>query len=84
MQVFEENVTLADNETIRKYAERRLRELQERTETASYTRRYMPEVYPDDAVSLSYSDLEGLFTIESQSITLGTSGRTKEDIKRTI
>lgn len=84
VQVFEENVTLADNETIRKYAERRLRELQERTETASYTRRYMPEVYPDDAVSLSYSDLEGLFTIESQSITLGTSGRTKEDVKRTI
>lgn len=84
VQVFEENVTLADNETIRKYAERRLRELQERTETASYTRRYMPEVYPGDAVRLNYKDLMGLYTIESQSITLGTSARTQEAVKRTI
>ena len=84
VQVFEENVTLSDNETIRKYAERRLTELQARTETASYTRRYMPDVLVGDNVRLDYGSLSGLFTVESQTITLGTAARTQEAVKRTI
>lgn len=84
VQVFEENVSLADNETIRSYAVRRLKELQERSETASYTRWYMPDVYPGDAVQHNYKDLMGVFIVGSQSITLTTAGHTREDVKRAI
>lgn len=84
VQVYEENVTLSDNETIRTYAKRRLTELQARTETASYTRWYMPDVLVGDNVRLDYGVLSGLFRIESQTITLGAAARTQEAVKRTI
>lgn len=84
VQAAEDGVTLADNEGLPQYAKRRLAELQQRTETAAYTRRFLPEVNVDDAVLLNYDGLQGLFTVESQSIALTTSGQTQENVKRTI
>lgn len=84
IQSVEENVQLSENENIRQYAARRLKELQVRTETVSYTRRYMPEINVGDAIRLNYNGLNGVYEVMSQSITLGTSARTQEEVKRTI
>lgn len=84
VQEAEDNVTLADNEGLIQYSKRRLKELQQRTETAAYTRRFLPEVNVDDCVRINYDELQGLFMVESQSIALTTSGQTQENVKRTI
>ena len=80
----EENPALAEDELLSEYAHRRLGELQELSETASYTRRYLPGVNVDDVIRLGYSDLNGDFTITSQSITLGKNITTSETVKRSM
>ena len=84
VQAVEDNVTLNDTESINQYAIRRLKELQQRTETASYTRRYLPDLNVEDIIRLNYKDLQGTFTVESQNITLGTAAKTQEEVKRYI
>ena len=84
VQATEDNVTLAETESITQYAKRRLKELQAKTETASYTRRYLPDVNVGDAVRLNYPDLQGVYKVQSQNIALGTAARTQEEVKRTI
>lgn len=78
----ETSCDLADNETIEQYALRRLKELQKTEKTASYDRRFMPNVYPGDAVRLHYpaQSLDGVFTVSSQSIDLSYAARTSEEI----
>ena len=78
----ETSCDLADNETIEQYAFRRLKELQKTEKTASYDRRFMPDVYPSDIVRLHYpaQGLDGNFTVRSQSIDLGYAARTSEEI----
>ena len=84
IQVIEDNVVLSENDNITQYAKRRLKELQIRTETASYTRRYIPDLFVGDAVRLNYDDLKGIYVISSQTINLGVSGRTSEEAKREV
>ena len=80
----EQSVNLADNESIEGYALRKLREAQNVEKTATYTRRYLPGVLPGDLVQLKYpvQNLEGLFMIENQTITLGHAARTNEGVKK--
>lgn len=75
-----EECTLAAGETAAAYAQRRLKELQRVRQTASYTRRYVPEVMPGDIVGLNYPEqgLTGNYGAQSQSITLGYGARTAE------
>ena len=71
-------------ESIAEYAERRLKELQAIAITASYDRRYHPEIVPYDLVRLHYpkQGLDGLFLVTSQRIELGYSARTNEEVKK--
>ena len=73
---------LADNETIEQYAYRRLKEEQKVEKTASYNRRFMPNVTAGDLIRLHYpeQDLDGLFEVTSQNIELSFSARTSEEI----
>lgn len=76
----ETDCDISSGESIGAYAKRRLKELQTVQKEISYDRRYVPEVYPGDVVTLHYPEQElvGDFRIESQSITLGYSARTSE------
>ena len=77
-----ESCTLSADESIAEYAQRRLRESQGVRQTASYTRRYVPDVMPGDIVGLNYPEqgLTGNYGAQSQSITLGRGARTAEKI----
>lgn len=82
--VVENNVDLLDDETIAEYAKYRLGELQERYETVSYNRRFLPNVNVTNKIRLGYPELSGDFIIESQTITLGHAAVTQEQIKRSV
>ena len=84
VQTIEDDVTLNDTESISQYAYRRLKELQKKTETATYTRRYLPDVNVEDAITFNYGDLQGVYTVESQTIALGIAAKTQEEVKRAI
>lgn len=77
-----ESCTLSAGESVAEYARRRLRELQRVRQTASYMRRYLPDVMPGDIVGLNYPEqqLTGNYGVQSQSITLGYGARTAEQI----
>lgn len=76
--------TLNDGETITEYARRRLRESQEIAVTIQYDRRYNPDVFPSDVVNLHYpkQEIDGLYVVTKQSITLGYGCRTAETVMR--
>jgi hypothetical protein len=78
----ETGCALAANETVAEYALRKLKEAQHAKQKASYSRRFVPDVYPEDCVSMRYhaQGLDGLYTVSSQSITLGYGARTSEQI----
>jgi len=80
----ETDVSLASNESLASYAIRRLKELQAPSRTVSYSRRYNPEIYPGDVITLHYPgvDIEGLFRVESQSITLGYNAQVSEEVSK--
>lgn len=79
----EDSVTLQDGETIAQYARRKLKELQERTETLQYTRRFLPDINIGDIVRLNYEQVHGDYKVTSQAITLDASGSTSESAQRT-
>lgn len=78
--VQESGCDLAD-ETIEQYAKRRLKQEQNIFKDISYDRRFVPNVYPGDIVRIKYPEqgLDGLFTIQSQSIEISHSARTSEE-----
>lgn len=80
--VTESDVDLADGETIEEYTARRLKELQNLKKEVEYNRRFWPDVYPTDIVTLYYPDqgLNGNFAVTSQSIDLGYGARTAETL----
>lgn len=75
----EEGVALAENQTLAEYAEKRLKELQAVGETITYSRRFLPEVYVGDIVTLDYNDLKGNYRITSQKLELSYNLRTSEE-----
>lgn len=78
----ETGCVLAANETVAEYALRKLKEAQRPAQKASYSRRYVPDIYPGDLVNMRYhaQGLEGMYTVSSQSITLGHGAKTSEQI----
>lgn len=78
----ETNCDLSDKETIEEYAKRRLNDEQKMFQTVSYTRRYVDDILPGDIITLNYpkQNVIGDYEITSQSITLGYSGATNEEV----
>lgn len=78
----ESNCDLSDNETIEAYAYRRLKEEQQIIKTASYSRRYIPDIIPGDLITLNYpkQNMDGLFYVSDQSIDLGYAAKTSEEV----
>ncbi len=76
------NVALNDKESLKDYAKRRLKELQRVSTTISYDRRYDPNVRPTDVVALNFprQDISGNYLVTSQSIDLGYSATTSEEV----
>lgn len=77
----ETGVALASTESIAEYAQRALKEAQRIQMEVSYSRRYVPDVYPSDVVTLHYpaQSVDGDFIVQSQSIDIG-SGKTSETV----
>ena len=61
---------------------RRLKEEQQMKHSASYGRRYHPDVLPGDAVWMRYQEqgVTGIYRVTSQSIALTHEARTDEEI----
>lgn len=77
----ESGVALA-NENIAEYAKRKLKEAQQVIQAASYDRRFIPDVFPGDIVTMHYPEqgLTGDYIVQSQSIKLGHGATTSETI----
>lgn len=78
----EDDVTLATNEGIGQYAQRRLKEEQAIVESAEYSRRYVSDVNVGDKVKLIYDEIDGTYTVDEQNITLTYNGQTTEKVSR--
>ena len=78
----ESNCNLNSGENITQYAQRRLKEEQDKVITVSYSRRFDPALNPTDVVRLHYpaQDLDGLYVIYSQGIELGHGARVSEEV----
>lgn len=76
----ESSCKLNNTETLQEYAERRLKEEQRVVYSADYDRRFHPDINVTDMVRLHYPEqnIDGLFTVKSQSIDLNTGGATAE------
>ena len=79
----ESGVTLTAGETIGEYAQRQLKKAQRVRKQASYDRRYIPQVRPGAVINLHYpaQGLDGLYMVASQSVKLGFSARTAENVE---
>ena len=73
---------LADNQTIEQYAKEMLKQAQTVKQSATYNRRFMPDIFPSDIVRMRYpkQGVDGLYTVKSQSITLSYNATTNEEI----
>ena len=80
----EDDVVLATNETLSSYTSRRLTELQQASIDINYTRRYWPDIFPGDVITIGYPRCgdNGKYLITDQSIELGGSARTSEEVVR--
>lgn len=78
----ESDCKLNASETLGEYAKRRLKELQVTEAVIPYTRRFHPEVYVGDVVSLQYPEqgLNGDYKVLSQKIDIGTGIRVSEEV----
>ena len=79
----ETSADLDENESIAAYASRRLREEQNKARTISYTRAFNPDLLVGDLVRLHYpaQQIDGVFSISKQTITLGHGASTQEEVK---
>ena len=78
----ETNCKLNDGESLEGYAQRRLREKQQINRAVSYTRRYVPDLYPSDIIELRYPTLgiTGSFYIKSQNVSIGYGAPVSEEV----
>lgn len=82
----ESDCALSGSESVTMYAKRRLKELQQTAETVSYTRRYLPDTYPGDILTVRYplQNINDDYKIKNQTIELGYGARTSEEAGRYI
>lgn len=80
--VEDSSVNLSDNQTLAEYAREALKVAQRVSTSVSYERRFDPGVYVSDVVRLNYPEqgITGLYLVTSQSITLGYSAKTSEEV----
>ena len=80
--VEDSSVNLSDNQTLAEYAFEALKTAQRVSMSVSYERRFDPNVYVSDVVRLNYpgQDITGLYLVTSQSIALGYSAKTSEEV----
>lgn len=78
----ETSADLANGYSLSQYADRRLKELQLVGTEASYTRRYVPDIFVNDIVELRYETLSGRYRIQNQKISLEHGLRTSENVER--
>ena len=73
--------TLGNKESLAEYAMRKLNEAQMPARSVSYSRRYLPDVYPTDLVQIRLPGvgIDGTFRVTEQSIELGYGASTSED-----
>lgn len=78
----ESGVNLASTESIAQYARRMLKQAQQVRKSASYTRRYMPNVRPSDLIRMGYpaQGLTGVYVVQSQTVALEYGAATDEQI----
>lgn len=77
----EDGVSLSSNEGIAQYADRRLKEEQNRIEEAQYNRRYWPSVNIGSLIKLDYQQIRGLYTVKEQNISLTYAAQTAETVE---
>lgn len=77
----QDEADLSDNETLAEYAKRMLTEAQSVSESAKYTRRFLPYVNVGDIVRIDYPQLNGDYRVKSQSIDLTYGGETSEEVE---
>lgn len=77
----ESNVKLTGTESLQAYAKRRLKEEQMVALSATYDRRYHPDINVGDLIRLHYPEqrIDGVFRVISQDIDLEHGGRTSEE-----
>jgi len=78
----EQSCNLNVGETLYEYARRRLKQSQRVSKKASYTRRYIPDLYVTDYVKFNYDQLDGVYVITSQKINLGYGADTTEEVRQ--
>ena len=80
----ETSCKLNEDESLAEYAQRRLKEEQKVAVSASYDRRFHPDVNVSDIITLNYPSqkLSGDFLVESQSIELGYGARVSEEVTK--
>lgn len=78
----ETDCNLNDGESLQSYAERRLREEQQVLRQVDYTRRFIPDLYPSDHITICYPNngLDADFEIISQTVTLGQGAPVEEEV----
>lgn len=76
----ESNVKLGTNESLAAYAARRLKELQNPARTASYARRFDPNIEVGSLVRINHPEIgiDGVFEVTHQSLELGYGCKTSE------
>ena len=77
---YETGANLATGETIAEYSLRQLRAAQRVRKIVDYDRRFCPQVFPTDVISLHYpaQGLDGPYMVYQQSLKLGHGCRTAE------
>lgn len=78
----ETSAQLNSGETLYEYALRRLKERQSTAVSVSYNRRYHPDIYVTDCVSLNYPQVQGTFVVKSQTIEIGGGSTTTEEVMK--
>ena len=78
----ESSSNLNQGESLARYAKRRLKEEQAIAMTASYDRRFHPDINVNDVVSYNYpaQGLTGDYMVTDQSIEIGYGARTSEEV----
>lgn len=78
--VEEDGVGLADNETLAQYARRKLKEAQAIETTATYTRRFDPNLNVSDIIQMRYDQISGTYRIIGQKFDLGIGQSVSEEV----
>ena len=73
--------SLSDGESISDYTWRRLRELQSPARTVKYSRSFVPDIVPGDAVRLNFPEqgIDGIYKVDRQQISLEYNATVSED-----